>query len=219
MPNQADFDALIFDCDGTLVDSETIAAEVLILHAAEIGLHITIDHAVSFKGRRWDECMADLAGLFGSPLPDDFSPRFRDRMADQVRERLRPMEGARELVGSLTIPYCVASSAPRAKIELSLSVTGLLPLFEGRIFSSYEVGSWKPDPGLFLHAANALGVEPSRCAVVEDSLPGVRAGLAAGMRVFAWLSEPCEESGHESVRTIGGLVELRGMLEKKAPYG
>ncbi len=87
------------------------------------------------------------------------------------------------------MPFCVASSGPREKIELSLRVTGLLPHFVGRIFSAYEIGSWKPDPGLFLHAARSMGVEPNVCAIVEDSIPGVQAGLAARMPVFGYALE------------------------------
>jgi beta-phosphoglucomutase-like phosphatase (HAD superfamily) len=84
------------------------------------------------------------------------------------------------------IEYCVASSGTVDKIRLSLELTGLLPRFEGRIFSAYEVGSWKPDPGLFLHTAAAMGATSARTVVVEDSLVGVQAGRAAGMRVLAY---------------------------------
>ena len=106
-------------------------------------------------------------------------------MAEVFRDRLAPVAGAMELVRGLSLPFCVASNGPLEKIELTLGLTGLLPHFAGRIFSADEVGSWKPDPGLFLAAATAMGVDPSRCAVVEDSLPGLRAGLAAGMTVYA----------------------------------
>ena len=94
----------------------------------------------------------------------------------------------------LQLPYCVASSGPREKIELSLYTTGLLHYFQGRIFSAYEVGSWKPAPGLFLHAAHALSVPPERCAVIEDSVLGVQAGRAAGMTVFGYAPSGNEAS-------------------------
>jgi HAD superfamily hydrolase (TIGR01509 family) len=180
------WDAVIFDCDGTLVDSERLGNEVLVEHASGFGIDLTIEEAIArFRGVQMAECVSQLEALRGCPLSPTFASELRERMREAFISRLRPMDGAAELVASLVVPYCVASSGPREKTELSLSVAGLLAHFEGKVFSSYEVKQWKPDPGLFLHAAEALGVAPQRCAVVEDSMPGVRAGLAAGMTVFA----------------------------------
>jgi len=102
------------------------------------------------------------------------------------------------------------------KIELSLSLTGLLRFFKGRIFSSYDVGSWKPDPGLFLHAARAMGVAPRDCAVVEDSLPGICAGVEAGMAVFAFQPHEADPDIPAEVTVLKELLELRGLLAKGA---
>jgi len=107
-------------------------------------------------------------------------------MAARFRSDLQAIEGVHSALERIDFPTCVASSGPREKILLSLELTGLLSRFTDRIFSAYEVGSWKPDPGLFLHAASALGVKPEACVVIEDSLPGVQAGIAAGMRVYAY---------------------------------
>lgn len=90
-----------------------------------------------------------------------------------------------KLIESITTPFCVASSGPRSKIETSLRTTGLLPHFVDTIFSAYELNSWKPNPDLFLHAADHFDIAPENCVVVEDSYPGVQAGLAANMQVFA----------------------------------
>jgi beta-phosphoglucomutase-like phosphatase (HAD superfamily) len=117
------------------------------------------------------------------------------------------------LVAALNIPMCVASSGPREKIELSLSLTGLLPFFAGRIFSSYEVGFWKPDPGLFLHAAKAMAVEPSRCVVVEDSLPGIQAGIAAGMTVFAFQPDAIDARIPAGVSVVQSLPQLQALFQ------
>src|SRR5205814_3978267 len=114
----------------------------------------------------------------------------------------------------LSQPICVASSGPMEKIELSLSLTGLLRFFKGRIFSSYDVAAWKPDPGLFLHAARAMGVAPWDCAVVEDSLPGICAGLAAGMTVFAFQPLEADPDIPAEVTVLKELLELRGLLAK-----
>lgn len=203
----------IFDCDGTLVDSEILANEVLRDLVAEHGLDLSLDELVRrFRGGKLADCVAELEALLGRRLPDDFVPRFRRRSAAAFAERLRPVPGAVELVAAMTGPICVASSGPMEKIRLSLSLTGLLPFFEGRIFSSYDLGSWKPDPGLFLHAADTMGVAPNDCAVVEDSLPGVRAGLAAGMTVYALLSPGFEDSLlPNGVLKVTRLAELRDL--------
>ena len=109
---------------------------------------------------------------------------------------------------------CVASNGPREKIALSLSITGLLSFFDGRIFSSYELQTWKPDPGLYLHAAGAMKVAPENCAVVEDSVLGVRAGLAAGMRVFAYAAAGDAPEFHlPSVTSFEHMAELPRLLQ------
>jgi HAD superfamily hydrolase (TIGR01509 family) len=141
------------------------------------------------RGCRMADCVANISGRLGRPLPDDFVSTLRARTAEAFRHELQAIPGVHDALNRISAPVCVASSGPREKITLALSVTGLLPRFEGRTFSSYEVGSWKPAPDLFLHAAATLGVAPGSCAVVEDSALGVRAGIAAGMRVFAYTAE------------------------------
>jgi HAD superfamily hydrolase (TIGR01509 family) len=207
--------AIIFDCDGTLVDSETLSNEVLVEAIAKHGLLMSVDEAIAaFRGTKMADCIAHLETRLGRPLPADFVPMLRDRMADEFRTRLRPVSGAVELIQSLTQTICVASSGPVEKIELSLSLTGLLPFFTGRIFSSYEVGSWKPDPGLFLHAARAMGIAAGDCAVVEDSLPGIHAGLAAGMSVFAFQPHQVDSRIPSEVMVVKDLLELRSLLRQ-----
>jgi len=179
---------LIFDCDGVLVDSEELGIRVLMDAAREQGpLAMDLAEAMTlFRGRKMAECVAILSERVGKPFPEDFTPKFRARQAEVFRDHLQPIPGIHGALKEITIPKCVASNGPIEKIALTLSVTGLLPFFEGRIFSSYDLQTWKPDPGLFLHAAAALQVAPKDCGVVEDSVLGVRAGLAAGMRVFAY---------------------------------
>jgi HAD superfamily hydrolase (TIGR01509 family) len=181
------FEAIIFDSDGTLVDSETLGNQVIVEYVAEFGLTLALAEAVAqFRGRKMADTIALIEQRLGHALPSGFLPELRRRMAAAFEARLQPMPGVETLLRYLPIPYCVASNGPYEKMEVSLRATGLLPYFQGRIFSAYEVGSWKPEPGLFLHAANALGVPPERCAVVEDSVLGVRAGRAAGMTVFGY---------------------------------
>jgi HAD superfamily hydrolase (TIGR01509 family) len=208
------FDAIIFDSDGTLVDSEHLASEALVEQAALSGVTLTVEEAVArFRGGRMADFITYVERLQGKSLPDSFERDLRKRMAAVLTTRLRPVDGALELVRSLSVPFCVASNGPRAKIELCLEVTGLLPYFKDRIFSSYEVGVFKPDPGLFMHAARSLGASPARCAVVEDSTPGIRAGLAAGMTVFALAHGLSGEPLPPQVQVVSGLRELIGRFK------
>jgi len=214
-------DALIFDCDGTLVDSEVLANEVLVEFVAQFGLSMSVDDAVrAYTGCKMADCIADLERLLGRSLPDSFVPDLRARTAAAFATRLKPMAGAREAILRLKVPFGVASSGPREKIELSLRTTGLFDLFERSIFSSYEVGFWKPDPRLFLHAAAVLGVAPERCAVIEDSVPGITASISAGMRTFAF--DPHGQldehwSWPKSVTRLLRLGDLPGHIDARGP--
>jgi len=110
----------------------------------------------------------------------------------------------------MKLDKCIASNGPREKIELCLGVTGLLPHFQGRIASAYEVRSWKPDPGLIVHAASMMGVPVRKCLLVDDSLPGVEAGIAAGAAVVGYrLSEQVRAALSRPVPVINELDELR----------
>ncbi|MCX7250250.1 MAG: HAD-IA family hydrolase [Burkholderiales bacterium] len=184
-------EAVIFDADGTLVDSETPGLDVLHEQALALGLSWEREALHErFRGVRMAECAASLAAEAGRHEPEfaeAFMRQVRAAMAERFRRGLSPMAGAEALLRRLTLPFCIATNGPREKVELTLGLTGLLPLVQHRLYSAYEVGSFKPEPGLFLHAAAGMGVAPARCAVVEDSLPGVEAGLAAGMQVFTLL--------------------------------
>jgi HAD superfamily hydrolase (TIGR01509 family) len=203
-------DTIIFDCDGTLVDSETLSSHVWAELLAEQGLRWTPPAILAaFRGRRIDLCLAEVEAELGRALPADFQDQFRDRQAIAIAAGLREIEGAAALLADLPHPACVASNAPRAKIELCLDATGLARFFAGRVFSAYEVGAWKPEPHLFLHAAAAMGADPARCLVVEDSAPGVHAALAAGMPVVALLHD-------EGAWLPRGVPAIRALAELRA---
>lgn len=185
--------------------------------AAELGLQRPLRETnLLFRGWKLDDCVAQIRAWLGKPLPEDFVAQVRVRTAETFRRELRAVPGALDVVRTLSergIPICVGSSGPREKIELSLGLTGLLPYFEGRVFSGYELQTWKPDPGLFLHAARALGAKPAACVVVEDSLVGVQAGLAAGMKVFVYQPEEVEAQIPVEAVVIRKLEELLSALE------
>lgn len=202
-------EAVLFDCDGVLVDSERVAAECIVEFAARFGARFELEEALErFTGARMADNLRDIEERGKCTLPDDFERDLRAHMAVQFETRLEPIDGAAALVGALDLPYCVVSNGPRAKMEATLRIAGLLEHFAGRIVSAYEVGVWKPDPGLFLHAARMLGVPPERCAVVEDSDYGIAAGVAAGMQVFALVPEERAEALPDAVVAVASLAAL-----------
>lgn len=202
--------AVIFDCDGVLVDSESITAEVLSHSANAVGLALTpVESRRRFTGRQMSDCLAELERELGAPIPAEFVRDFRRDLNTALRERVQPMGGADEVLCELCLPSCVASNGPREKIRITLGTTGLHRHFaDDRIFSAYEVGVWKPDPGLFLHAAAAMGVAPESCVVIEDSAPGLEAGLAAGMTVYAYGAH----TPPDGVRRLDRLQDLLAVV-------
>lgn len=208
-PNNDSIQAVIFDCDGTLVDSEVISLKVLVDLVEKEGLTIPHQEAVD----AWSGC--DLADVFAEverrmakKLPVDFLDTFRKHQLQQLEANVQPIPGAAALLQAIRFPFCVASNAPQYKIRLCLESTGLLPFVDSQqIYSAYDVNAWKPRPDLFLHAAECLGVKPKHCAVVEDSAVGLDAGLAAGMNVFGF--DPHGKLPHRpGVQVVGCLSEL-----------
>ncbi len=178
---------VIFDCDGTLVDSETISMGVLQQLCAEHGLTLSMEEAMeSFAGNELSVVLDILQDKLNRKLPNDFLDTFRSKQLAELAQSLTAIDGAFDLVQSLTVPICVASNAPLSKVNLCLQVTSLDQFFSpDRILSAYTIKKWKPAPDLFLQAAKELSVAPQDCLVVEDSLFGVQAGVAAGMQVVA----------------------------------
>ena len=181
---------VIFDCDGVLVDSERITNRVFAEHLTELGLAFTLeDMYEQFMGRSMAQCLDRITVLLGAPPPADFVARYRACARDALAAELQPVSGivaALDQIALLSIPWCVASTAEHDKMHLTLGLTGLLPRFEGRLFSASEVAAPKPAPDVFLHAAARCGVAPADCAVVEDTPTGVTAAVAAGMTVFGY---------------------------------
>ncbi|MEK8026792.1 HAD family hydrolase [Pseudaquabacterium rugosum] len=196
-PPEQTFDAIIFDCDGTLVDSEPPGFAGIIDAAQALGLAMDRpDDLMALKGRSMIqvvelfEALAQAQGR--GPLPADIEERIRAAMRARFERELQLMPGARELLTWLDeqhIPWVIASNGPRSKMHTTLGLTGLLARCEHRLISAVELGVYKPDPQLLLHAAQQLGVDPTRCVMVEDSAPGVRAALGAGMTVCVMGSE------------------------------
>ena len=176
---------VIFDLDGTLVDSETLGTESLLELLPELDAPLETLIA-AYRGQRMATILADVESRLNRKLPAEFEHHYRAHASARMRTHLKPMPGVLEMLEQLTFPLAVASSAPPAKIQLALNVCGIAHHFGENVFSCYEINTWKPDPAIFLHTAQALNVPANQCVVVEDSDVGVAAALAAGMRVLRY---------------------------------
>jgi HAD superfamily hydrolase (TIGR01509 family) len=181
------FELLIFDCDGVLVDSELITNRIFVGMLNELGLALPLDDMFErFVGRSMPQCLKMVAELLGDDVPEGFVDEFQTRIAAALRSELKPVRGIEEVLASMTLPFCVASSGTYDKMRLTLGLTGLLSRFQGKMFSVIDVANPKPFPDVFLYAAMQSGVAPAACAVIEDTPTGVQAGVAAGMTVFGF---------------------------------
>ena len=198
---------VIFDLDGTLVDSEGLCNQAFLDLLPQ--LNDTVESLIQrYHGKKLALILADLESRLSQKLPDTFELQYRQHVAELFSRELKPMPSVVEMLEATTSPKCIASSGPPSKIRQALQVSGLSSYFGSRVFSSYEVGSWKPEPGLFLYAAKEMGFMPSQCVVVEDSEVGIEAAAAAGMKAFHYVRNsetlPC---------TIGDEVSFDNMLE------
>ena len=182
---------VIFDCDGVLIDSEPIANRVLARKLEEAGLRMTLDEVMTtFVGRTRDGCIEVAGRMLGRPLPADFARAWDLALYAALQKEVRPVEGIEEVLDALQVPWCVASNGEPERMRLALRAAGLLERIGDRLFSAKQVARPKPAPDLFLHAARVMGHLPATCAVVEDTPTGVKAAVAAGMRVFGYVGAP-----------------------------
>ena len=217
------FELVIFDCDGVLVDSERITNEIFCSMLNELGVAVTLEDMFErFVGLSMPQCVSLIAEMQGVPPPQSFVPELRFRAAEALKEQIKPIPGVAKTLKALSIPYCVASSGEHEKIRLTLGATGLLKYFENRIFSVADVERPKPAPDVFLFAASRLGVDPGRCAVVEDTPTGVRAAVAAGMHVFGFSANTPEHrlrqaGAHEVFSEMRLLPRLLKAAQRAVP--
>lgn len=178
---------VIFDCDGVLVDSETLSMRILLetLRGAGLSLEPKTGYEL-FLGRSLASVGQTLREDFGIVLDEVALAEMRQRLYAAFRAELRPVPGVADALAALRVPVCVASSSQPERVELSLRLTGLWTWFEGRAFSASMVREGKPAPDLFLFAAERMGYDPETCLVVEDSPAGLSAARAAGMRAVGF---------------------------------
>ncbi|MBI2769399.1 MAG: HAD family phosphatase [Burkholderiales bacterium] len=194
------FEAVLFDCDGVLVDSEPITNGVLRDMLEELGWKLSREECMRlFVGKAVMDEVALIESNTGHRITDEWMLRFRARRNEGLVRDVKAIPGSVEAAALLHRRFegriACASGADRFKVELQLEKCGLMPYFKGRIFSGHEMPRSKPAPDVYLAAAAALGIDPKRCLVVEDTVTGVTAGVAAGATVFGY-SPP--EAGHDA---------------------
>lgn len=219
--NHPRFDAILFDCDGVLVDSEPIVNRLIWEMLIELGIDISLEDSIQrFLGKAIREELDAIAEMRGAPLPPNWLSTFQARrnvLLEAEVEAVPHIGHAIDVLSRLGLPMAVASGADRMKVELQLNRTGLIEHFQPtdvRIFSATEVARSNPAPDVYLLAASSLGVSPSRCLVIEDSPTGVTAGHAAGMTVLAYAGRnapgPLIAAG--ATRTFTDMRELPELL-------
>ena len=207
-PNELEL--IIFDCDGVLVDSEPITNKVYVQMLSEYGYEVNEDE---FLREFWGKAMAQRLEVISRKLswtpPDDFSSVYHERLVEINIKELKPVDGVRTLIESLTVPYCVASNGSKQEIAHRLKVTHLAEMFvDKKIFSGTEMPHLKPAPDVYLAAAKAFNLPPKRCIVIEDSIPGITAGIRAGMKVYGHAAF----SAPDKLREVGA-IPFRNMAE------
>jgi HAD superfamily hydrolase (TIGR01509 family) len=187
---------VIFDCDGVLIDSEGLAHQVLVDALAEQGILMTLEEALSkYMGRSEGHEHADVEAFYGIKLPVGFKDRKRQIREKLFEEQLVPIAGIVELIDGLKALTCVASGSSPERLQHSLGLVNLWDRFAPHIFSATQVEHGKPAPDLFLFAAQQMGVAPASCLVIEDSVAGVQAARAAGMKVLVLPAAAIAEPG------------------------
>jgi HAD superfamily hydrolase (TIGR01509 family) len=212
----AGVELVIFDCDGVLVDSEAISSWVLLRHLRDAGLMVSTEEVEArFLGPRLKDIVGIVEAAVQKDLGESWIRDFEERRAEVFETELLSMPGAHESLSCLVengVALCVASQGRLEATRQKLEFVDLAKFFPPTaLFSADEVTYGKPRPDVLLHAAEAMGAEPDRCLVIEDSSLGIRAALQAGMRVFDYPGDASGECG-SGVRPLPSLSEIPLLL-------
>lgn len=217
------FDLILFDCDGVLVDSEIIAAEVESKLLRDAGFDITPeDMCIRFAGMDWKSILLTIEQEADIPISAQLLDKSEKLLDAALARRVKMIEGVPYALAKLSEQRCICSNSSTPRLDLMLTKLGLKPYFEGHIYSAKDLGPdrTKPRPDIYIHGAAQFGVDPARCLVVEDSVHGVHAARAAGMRVVGFTggshtypthADRLTDAGAETV--IARMVELPQMVE------
>lgn len=198
---------VIFDFDGTLVDSEILCNQAFLDLIPSI--NVPVEELVqNYSGRKLAWIFSDIEKRFGCKLMPNIEQLYRHRVAELFESELQAFEGVHRALDDISVPVCIATSAPLSKVQPALIQTNLASYFGRNIFSSYAIGSWKPEPDIFLHAARCMNVAPRHCLVVEDSVAGIEASNAAGMSAvqFCGSGHPFHSHYFHSYDELSSLI-------------
>jgi HAD superfamily hydrolase (TIGR01509 family) len=213
---QSAIQLVIFDCDGVLVDSETVANQQFALALQSLGLDYTFEKTVaSFMGRSLKSAFAQIEQELGKPIPPGFAAKLDNDTFAAFEQSLQPVGGIHDALATIQARYetCVASSGDYKKMAVTLKKCALEDLFTKRIFSAVEVKNGKPAPDLFLYAAKKMGVAPEHCVVIEDSRFGVLAAKAAGMKALGYCAmTPALQLQEAGAQTFSSMVQLPALI-------
>jgi len=214
---------VIFDCDGVLVDSETPTNEVVVANLSRHGISLTLEACENQFVGTSDSFIRAWAEGMGHQLPKEWEREIHEEVYERLNKGVEVISGIPKLLATLravSIAYCVASNGERRKMQITLGQNDLLKHFEGRVYSAYEIGTAKPHPGLFLAAASAFGVQPGNCVVIEDSLSGVKAARAAGMKCLGYCPvKPNPLLANEGAILFSAMADVPALLKIPAVTG
>ncbi len=207
---------VIFDLDGVLVDSEWLMARVWSEQLAEHDIRITPRTLIDRFAGATDMSMVDvIREEAGASLPADILDRIRTVSRGRLQSDLEAIEGADTVLASLTDAKCICSNSAPDRIRKSLSVTGLERHFpDAHLFSAADVDRPKPHPDLHLHATRVMAVDPSRAVVIEDSVTGVTAAVAAGMTAIGFTGASHVGEGHDAALLGAGAATVCNRLSE-----
>jgi HAD superfamily hydrolase (TIGR01509 family) len=205
-------ECILFDSDGTLVDSEPLSFEVLVAMLAPLGLDLDPDALhLEYRGWKMGEVFERISREHGLSLPAGFEQAFRERQLKCFETELKPIPGVEELLSGIDLPMAVVTSGPMPKVRKALAITGLDGYFGDNLYSAWEVGVWKPDPGIYRHAAADMGFAIDRCLAVEDSPIGLQAAATCGA-VPVFFNRFGDIVEYTNVIEIASIKEVAGLL-------
>ncbi|WP_252109819.1 MULTISPECIES: HAD-IA family hydrolase [unclassified Halomonas] len=210
---------LLFDCDGTLVDSEPLLADEMATALTGVGLPFQRqDYMGEFRGARFRTIVAELQARFGEVDPqrlESAERTMRDNLAKRLTRELKTLPGVVDTLETLRrFPSAVVSNGPESKIQAALKATQLATYFGKRFFSGYTANCWKPEPCLHLHAASIMGFGARDCIAIDDALVGVRAALKAGMTVIHLNRFPDSETTPDGAISIDSMTQLTSVVRR-----
>lgn len=211
----SNFELIIFDCDGVLVDSERLANEVFArVLEEECGLTFTLEEMFdTFVGHSKKQCMTIVEEMLGKAPPPSLEHRYMHDINRELEKSVEAITGIEQVLDQISHPICVASGGSIEKMQVTLGKTNLLHRFNGNIFSATDVARPKPYPDIYLHAAKSMGCDsPDKCLVIEDSPLGVKGGISAGMTVFGFAELMNEQKlrdagAHRIFKKMSDLVD------------